>query len=671
MMETNEEGIEEKIEETEEALSGMEILENIKKEEYMAGRPYYLDYEKSNVLITDKWKENVGGVPQGTFLLAFYEEEDQFIEALLLRVLKPTRLPAEDEVIGAIVDYYKDSRETSGSQSEIDVVTKVELSYSGLECRVLGTFYEENGKIIFGSDVENFYSSYHYKVYKLKGKSLEYVVNQDIQDFRLGKVRYSSSRRFQNSEDDVPVYINANDFLGNRTALFGMTRTGKSNTVKKIIESTEEISKKFETLENEQKVGQIIFDIDGEYANPNEQDEGTAIFEMYDDSLVERWSTIIKDGFKVMKTNFYEDIEGGFNLIKTHLSNPNESGYIKSFLAVDLSEPENYMLQMADKSHDERIATIDYDRKKAIYQCCLKKAGFLTPNGLNTVKFFGDQNYINDIVSSTILPHNGITFDQAETWFTKLYEAAATDDGKAALKNFEDDKGYKFINHDIESMLIFLTGKPKPQQRPQYNGHVKLRPLISLHSPDSMRSFEKEIVTDLRNGKIIIVDLSQGDPQIQKTYSERICIEVFADSMKRFIENKSNNFIQFYFEEAHNLFPKKEDKDLNQIYNRIAKEGAKLKLGLVYATQEASSISGNILKNTQNWFVSHLNNTDELNEIQKYYDFSDFVNNLRKFSPTEDTGFIRMKVHSNPFIVPVQIDEFRVDLQTWNDTSGE
>jgi hypothetical protein len=56
-----------------------------------------------------------------------------------------------------------------------------------------------------------------------------------------------------------------------------------------------------------------------------------------------------------------------------------------------------------------------------------------------------------------------------------------------------------------------------------------------------------------------------------------------------------------------------------------------------------------------------LNNTDETREIEKYYDFSDFINNLRKFSPQEDTGFIRMKVHSNPFVVPVQIDEFKVD----------
>ncbi len=106
------------------------------------------------------------------------------------------------------------------------------------------------------------------------------------------------------------------------------------------------------------------------------------------------------------------------------------------------------------------------------------------------------------------------------------------------------------------------------------------------------------------------------------------------------------------------MFPSKEDKNLSQIYNRIAKEGAKLNLGLIYATQEVSSISGNILKATQNWFISHLNNEDETKEIKKYYDFMDFTDSLIRFSASSDKGFVRMKAYSNPFVVPVQIDRF-------------
>jgi DNA helicase HerA-like ATPase len=192
------------------------------------------------------------------------------------------------------------------------------------------------------------------------------------------------------------------------------------------------------------------------------------------------------------------------------------------------------------------------------------------------------------------------------------------------------------------------------------SGYLKLRGLRELHTDTTGKPFEGEIIEELRAGGIVIVDLSQGNPEVQRLYSERICRQIFNDAMGRFIRSEPNNFIQFYFEEAHNLFPKKDDKDLSQIYNRIAKEGAKLNLGMIYATQEVSSISANILKNTQNWFVAHLNNEDETKEIRKYYDYGDFVEGLVRFSAQSDKGFVRMKTYSNPFVVPVQVDRFPI-----------
>ena len=105
------------------------------------GRPFHLDYDKASVLVADSWKDKAGGLPQGAFLLAYYENEDDVSETVLLRVLRPTSLPTDRDVISSMVEYYKDDLKTAGKDNQLDQYTRYEFSFSGLECRVLGTFY--------------------------------------------------------------------------------------------------------------------------------------------------------------------------------------------------------------------------------------------------------------------------------------------------------------------------------------------------------------------------------------------------------------------------------------------------------------------------------------------------------------------------------------------------
>lgn len=656
-------------------LASVDIFKEAKIADAFVGRPFSLDYHQALVLVADAWKMKVGGLPQGAFLLAFYENEENVSEALLLRALRPTKLPTYNEVISSMVEYYKDNLQTSGKESQLDTFTKYEFSFSGLECSILGTFYKnKEGKTVFGADIENFYSPHHYSVYKPTGKVLEIIANLreneempgSESDIRIGRVRYSSSLRTQDGMDDVPVYINPKDFIGKRSALFGMTRTGKSNTVKKIIQATMEISSKSknalsskpEKIENnlnpfeknncpKYPIGQIIFDINGEYANANLQDEGTAIFECYKDKTI-RYSVLEKDNFKIMRVNFYSEIETGFNLIQNDFKQRSVTGdYVGSFTSITMEKPDDYDTDISVKTR--------YDRKVAAYQCCLFRAGFPVPKN-HKVTFKGAKE-INDQVrtENPIDPSKGITLEEATIWFSKVWENYNT---WPYIKDYSKKKGREWADEELKAVLAFLTRHKEPGSSTLVSGYTKLKPLIALHSSMNDESFEVSIVKQLREGKIVIIDLSQGETEIQRLYAERICQKIFRNATEHFIQNMPNNFIQFYFEEAHNLFPKKEDKDLSQIYNKIAKEGAKLNLGLIYATQEVSSISSNILKNTQNWFIAHLNNDDELQELKKYYDFEDFCESLIRFSAGNDKGFVRMKTYSNPFVVPVQIDKF-------------
>jgi hypothetical protein len=633
-------------------LATVDLFAECRKDDAFVGRPFYLDFDRLRLMSNDKWKQTVGGVPAGAFLLALYNGEPDVDEAILLRVLKPTKLPTDDDVVMAMVDHYKESP-TAGSGAPLDSYTRAEFQFSGLECRVIGTFYKASDSVIrFAGDLDNFYSPHNYRVVKPTGKVLEYIVNFRAGgipggrgDERIGTVRYSSSLRHVAIEE-VPVYVSALDFLGKRTALFGMTRTGKSNSVKKIIQSTVGISASGADLDGEaiQPVGQIIFDINGEYANANQQDAGTAIFEQFADDVT-RYSVLEKPGFKVMKLNFYKSVVEGFGMLSTLLGD-DTANYTRAFCNIDWSEPDP----------SDRSAVIRYARRVAAYKACLKRAGF--PDSGERVKFEDNKDIRESGIPGLqgIAPRDGLSLDDAIAWFSAAWENYQ--DGAGPFRRYAaQNGGREWADEDLQTLMRFLTGRAQPGRAMNEAGYRKLIPFRSLHTASVDKPFEDEIVDLLRAGKIVIMDLSQGDPEIQATYSDRVCRRIFAEAMERFIRNDLSNFIQIYFEEAHNLFPRRDDRDLKIIYNRLAKEGQKLRLGLCYATQEVSSISSSILKNTQNWFISHLNNNDELRELDKYYDFEDFSASIRR---TTDRGFIRLKTDSNTFIVPIQVDQFRV-----------
>lgn len=70
--------------------------------------------------------------------------------------------------------------------------------------------------------------------------------------------------------------------------------------------------------------------------------------------------------------------------------------------------------------------------------------------------------------------------------------------------------------------------------------------------------------------------------------------------------------------------------------------------------------------NTANWVVAHLNNTKEVQELSKFYDFGAFGESI---IAAEDRGYVRLKTLSSPYIVPVQIDRYDVELV--NEARGE
>lgn len=98
----------------------------------------------------------------------------------------------------------------------------------------------------------------------------------------IGTVRYASTARMHRGAGTplVKVLIEPSDFLARRTAVLGMTRTGKSNTAKASVSAVG-----LATLRDGITIGQLIFDVNGEYANANHQDDASSIADVFNNTI--------------------------------------------------------------------------------------------------------------------------------------------------------------------------------------------------------------------------------------------------------------------------------------------------------------------------------------------------------------------------------------------------
>lgn len=252
-----------------------------------------MDYDTAEVLIHDRLRQDVGGVPHGCLLLATrIRPDDEALDPrepqtslILLRTLKASSLPNDVEMKHARLAAGQRAAQTADNWDEgnrTDQFTLDQMRYAGAHCRILGTFRmnldpeTETWKLEYGGDIDNFYAGQGMKVYKPAGRALERIVNHtrrdggDAERVEIGKLRYAASIRNPKTAEAVPMNMTAEDILAQRTALFGMTRTGKSNTTKTIAAAVFRLR----IPRNGQRVRQLIFDPNGEYANENPQDQG-------------------------------------------------------------------------------------------------------------------------------------------------------------------------------------------------------------------------------------------------------------------------------------------------------------------------------------------------------------------------------------------------------------
>src|SRR5262249_53435254 len=156
-----------------------------------------------------------------------------------------------------------------------------------------------------------------------------------VHRFSIGKLRPTESRLPLpgKSLPDVDVQVSADDFKGARNAFFGKTRLGKSNVVKLVAESL------IRSADASSKIGQLIFDSDGEYANDNPQDGNTSLASAYPKQCtVYAITPKAQTPSRPLRVDFYGQPQEGIRVLGSLLREQGRkpSIYIDNFLSVDL-----------------------------------------------------------------------------------------------------------------------------------------------------------------------------------------------------------------------------------------------------------------------------------------------------------------------------------------------
>jgi len=616
---------------------------------------YVLDlgYEAAKIITSDPYKIAVGGIPRGSFLIMTPNNPGNLpAHFTLLRVTGVSPTPLSTQVQQTYFELHKKA------MPELDVWTQGELQWGALDCDVLGMFYADSTdtrRLAFSGDVNNVVSAHRYKVYAPDEALLKLIVNGTVkpeQQVELGALRTMECGLVSNNATpNIPVRISMLDFKGCRTAMFGKTRLGKSNVVKLVAQGM------LEATVTDNAVGQLIFDINGEYANDNPQDGNKSIRSAYADrcqvyALTKRANTPSKP----LRLNFYEQPESCIEILASMLQLDNKtSNYIRSFASVKLPSIES----IGSMPEGDKARPI---RKIQMYWAILQKAGFdadearLRAKGLTSphTKHFDPHFNIAlrtaayQAVRNAQPPKNPSSLDELVAELEVMAQFRRDDPNNAALLS-----GTKpMFDADDGALLEFLNPASG-------SGPIVLRGYKNYHAPNA-GDFQVDILALLDAGKTVILDLGNATDEIRRYFSDMLSRTVFGHQEQKFVNNKlGNHYVQLYFEEAHNLFPT-DDKDLSGVYARFAKEGAKFHVGMVYSTQSPSTINKELLAQTENFFVGHLSSQDETKALSRVQvAFAGIEEDILR---AKTPGYMRMLTMSHRFVVPMQSKKFEASV---------
>ena len=564
---------------------------------------------------------------------------DSFV---LLRLLEVLPLPESHTRLGLRCDKLL---------ADAPGVAATALNHCLVQYEMLGAFVTDSltGVVRFSGDPGALGAIEQYCVFVPPPAMLDILTNgvvNPLQRIQFGTLRTSET---QSVQDNAPkILLSMLDIRGKRTAVFGKTRLGKSNAVKLVVQGMLDVT------QNSHDVGQLIFDVNGEYANDNPQDGNRSIASIYVNRclvyhLSQRGGN---DHGRLLRFNFYEQTDKTLAIFRELLPpSVAESDYVQPLLNCRLPA----LTRLADEADELVLRRV---RKVMMLWTLLDAAGFEFNQdklsevlvGLGIRQPFNPQlpqALRNNVYQSILHKPTPSAPNNFRDMATEMLGVARF------MLDYENDpalmrKDEPLFDLDERIMAQFLNPKSS-------SGPYVLRSCLPFHSSDC-DNFMTAVLAALNDGKTAIIDLGSASEQIVRYFSRTLSTAVFQSQEAKFVSNTLNGrFVQIYFEEAHMIFPQSTGP-VTDIYSRFAKEGAKFNIGIAYSTQSPSTVNKDLLAQTENFFIGHLSSQSEaelLSNVQ--HAFKGLEEEIMYW---RTPGLMRVLTYSHRYPLPVQVARF-------------
>lgn len=491
---------------------------------------------------------------------------------------------------------------------EIDEQMAKNINFLHYDIVLLGEFEDNGVNLSFYPSTRRVPSLLDVRVYRLPNDLLQKLVNSSIAlqsasiNATLGHLRIGSSPNGEVRE--VAKQVDVSNIHGRRTANFGKTGLGKSNENKVILCLLKH---------HFPEMGMLIFDLNGEYARQETEGTSAGLIDAFEKMGIRNQIIWLTNRQVAPKTEYYEAKPIKINFF--------EEPYLAIELAyqralMDGERPPQYLEAAREGLNPETGDWTGVPNKMAYVYGALINAGLRPPSSQLFVNYDGNSYDISKI-------------SQAEQLLGKLSE-------KMQENNRQRRNG---------------GDTAKGGARDLFQWAKRLSFLKSLHTSGSSEDFFSLAVREAIEGKVVIIDLPTVSPELVEFLSVRLAARLFREALRRYSsEQQKKTDVLIVIEEAHNLL-----QDPSGVFYRIAKEGRKYGIGMLYSTQSPSAIPSDILAQTENFLVKHVSSEEDVKALKKAKvafaePIADFILN----EPVIGLSYVYMEPYQ-PFPVPVQV----------------